>query len=67
MHALAVEGGRALAKLWGTELLFEDTSRFGAMVPSLSTRAVPMRYPTVPMDGPQLVPSWAWRGDPRAA
>ena len=32
MHALAVEGGRALAAAWGTELLFEDTSRFAAMV-----------------------------------
>ena len=32
MHNLAVTGGRALASAWGTELLFEDTSRFGAMV-----------------------------------
>ena len=32
MHSLAVEGGRALARAWGTELLFEDTSRFAAMV-----------------------------------
>ena len=60
MHALAVEGGRALAKLWGTELLFEDTSRFGAMVPSVrypcSTPAVPVRYP---MGGRQLVTRWA--------
>ena len=51
MHALAVEGGRALAKLWGTELLFEDTSRFGAMVPSVrypwSTPAVPDGRTTV--------------------
>ena len=32
MHSLAVTGGNALAKAWGTELLFQDTSRFGAMV-----------------------------------
>ena len=32
MHGLAVQGGRLLAAAWGTELLFEDTSRFAAMV-----------------------------------
>ena len=33
MHSLAVAGGRALAKLWGTDLLFDaDCGRFGAMV-----------------------------------
>jgi selenocysteine lyase/cysteine desulfurase len=32
MHTLAVTGGRRLAEMWGTELLFSDTSRFAAMV-----------------------------------
>ena len=31
-HTCAVEGGKLLAREWGTELLFADTSRFGAMV-----------------------------------
>lgn len=32
MHELAVSGGRALAAAWETELLFDDTARFAAMV-----------------------------------
>ena len=32
MHNLAVQGGKALASAWGTELLFQDTARFAAMV-----------------------------------
>ncbi len=32
MHDLAVKGGGLLARSWGTELLFADTSRFAAMV-----------------------------------